>query len=293
MECGSLPAEHLERSAPTRADDPQSALERGEIHRAGQDLARLPAARRQAAYRGLGHRQRASPRSNFTRSSRNSISSIILRASAAVASVSVSSIVQRLGNLLGHSVDVHSRPGKGSVFAVEASLGREQPGALPRRRRWVTVQNTGCEAAILVVEDDPSVREMLELTTRERRLSHCSRCGRQTGAGAGAGSDKARSCRRRLQSAKRLDRPPGLDGVREALGREIPAVILTGDISTETMREITRRGCVQRNKPVRAEELTHLIQSLLTEPRQPTVRASSSLQARTERRYATANHLRR
>ena len=34
-------------------------------------------------------------------------------------------IVQRLANLLGHSVDVHSRPGKGSVFAVEAPLGRE------------------------------------------------------------------------------------------------------------------------------------------------------------------------
>ena len=29
------------------------------------------------------------------------------------------SIVQRLGNLLGHSVDVQSCPGKGSVFAVE------------------------------------------------------------------------------------------------------------------------------------------------------------------------------
>ena len=70
-----------------------------------------------------------------------------------------------------------------------------------------------------------------------------------------------------------------LAGVRETLGREIPAVILTGDISTDTMREITRRGCVHRNKPVRAEELTHLIRSLLAEPRQPTVRASSPLQA--------------
>ena len=63
------------------------------------------------------------------------------------------------------------------------------------------------------------------------------------------------------------------------MGREIPAATLTGDISTGTMREITRWGCVQRNKPVRAEELTHLIQSLLTEPRQPTVRAGSPPQA--------------
>jgi two-component system, chemotaxis family, CheB/CheR fusion protein len=67
-------------------------------------------------------------------------------------------------------------------------------------------------------------------------------------------------------------------GVREAIGRDLPAVILTGDISTDTMREITRRGCVQRNKPVRAEELTHLIQSLLAESRQPAVRAGPLLQ---------------
>jgi two-component system CheB/CheR fusion protein len=60
-------------------------------------------------------------------------------------------------------------------------------------------------------------------------------------------------------------------GVREALGRELPGVILTGDISTDTMREITQRGCVQRYRPVRAEELAHLIQSLLAESRTPTV----------------------
>ena len=32
------------------------------------------------------------------------------------------SIVQRLGNLLGHRVSVRSRPGKGSVFAIEVEL---------------------------------------------------------------------------------------------------------------------------------------------------------------------------
>ena len=32
------------------------------------------------------------------------------------------SIVQRLGNLLGHRVRVRSHPGKGSVFAIEVML---------------------------------------------------------------------------------------------------------------------------------------------------------------------------
>ncbi|MGC2411115.1 MAG: response regulator, partial [Stellaceae bacterium] len=188
------------------------------------------------------------------------------------------SIVQRLGNLLGHSVDVRSRPGKGSVFAVEAPLGREQPGALRQRRQWGTVQNASCDAAILVVESDPSVREMLDLLfAGEGYRTAAAADGKQALA-------LARAIKPDLVVAD-YSLPNGLTGlqviagVREALGREIPAVILTGDISTDTMREITRQGCVQRNKPVRAEELTHLIQSLLAEPRQPTVRAGSPPQA--------------
>jgi two-component system, chemotaxis family, CheB/CheR fusion protein len=187
-------------------------------------------------------------------------------------------VVQRLADLLGHSVDVHSRPGKGSVFAVEAPLGREEPGALPQRRQWGRAQNAS-DAAILVVEDDTSVRDMLDLLfASEGYRTAAAADGKQALA-------LARGAIRPDLVVADYGLPNGLTGlqvvagVREAMGREIPAVILTGDISTGTMREITRWGCVQRNKPVRAEELTHLIQSLLTEPRQPTVRAGSPPQA--------------
>ena len=184
------------------------------------------------------------------------------------------SIVQRLGTLLDHSVDVRSRPGKGSVFAVEAPVRNEQLGVLPRRRRSNMAQDTGGGAAILIVEDDPSVREVLDLLFASE--------GYRTAAAADG--------KQALALARGLIRPDlvvadyrlpnglnGLEvvaGVREALGHDIPAVILTGDISTDTIREITRRGCVQRNKPIRAEELTYLIRSLLTESHRLKVRAS-------------------
>jgi two-component system CheB/CheR fusion protein len=189
------------------------------------------------------------------------------------------SIVQRIGNLLGHSVDVQSRPGKGSVFAVETPIGGERAAALPRRRRSNMVQHTGGHASILVVEDDPSVREMLALLfTSEGHRTAAAADGKQALA-------LARETIRPDIVVAGYSLPNGMTGlqviagVREALGRELPAVILTGDISTDTMREITRRGCVQRNKPVRAEELTHLIQSLLAESRQPAVRVDLLPQA--------------
>jgi two-component system, chemotaxis family, CheB/CheR fusion protein len=188
------------------------------------------------------------------------------------------SIVQRLGNLLGHSIDVRSRIGKGSVFAVEVPLGGEQP-SLPGRRRSSGVQSSGRHATILVVEADPSVREMLALLfTNEGHRAAAVADGKQAVA-------LARGTIKPDIVVADYSLPNGMTGleviarVRETLGSELPAVILTGDISTDTMREITRRGCAQRYKPVRAEELTHLIQSLLAESRQPTMRADPSPQA--------------
>ena len=44
------------------------------------------------------------------------------------------SIVQRLGKLLGHQVSVRSKPGKGSVFAIEVALPPDAAAAPPERR---------------------------------------------------------------------------------------------------------------------------------------------------------------
>jgi two-component system CheB/CheR fusion protein len=67
--------------------------------------------------------------------------------------------------------------------------------------------------------------------------------------------------------------PKGLNGLqvvaglRQTLDYEIPAVILTGDISTDTLREIAHGGHLHLNKPVKGKELTDLIQSHLAESR--------------------------
>jgi two-component system CheB/CheR fusion protein len=74
--------------------------------------------------------------------------------------------------------------------------------------------------------------------------------------------------------------PNGLDGLqlatqlRKKLHRPIPVIILTGDISTGTLRDIELQGCLQLNKPVKLQELTQSIQRLLSIP-QATARVHS------------------
>lgn len=74
------------------------------------------------------------------------------------------SIVQRLGDLLGHAIDVHSRVGKGSVFAIDVPIGHEISEEWRKQQESSIAGGTARPLGmVLVVEDDPRVRETLEV----------------------------------------------------------------------------------------------------------------------------------
>jgi two-component system CheB/CheR fusion protein len=177
-------------------------------------------------------------------------------------------IVQRLGKLLGHRVYVRSRPGKGSVFVIEATLPTsEKAPQLEHHRRGIddgiveAIRETG---AILVIEDDPDLRKSLELVLKDE------------GHHAVTAPDAIAALKLLAQGTVRPDLiladynlPNGMNGLqvsaklREKLHFQIPVIILTGDISTNTLRDIASHDCVQLNKPVKLKDLTEVIQRLL------------------------------
>ena len=181
------------------------------------------------------------------------------------------SIVQRLADLLGHRIRVTSRPGSGSIFAIEVPLVSSN-SELSRSYHLETGHDDNKPArqpqgSILIIEDDPELLDLLHTLLAEEGYTTCVAMD-----GLVAIDLVSRgTCRPDLILAD-YNLPNGLDGLmsvarlREMLNQETPVVILTGDISTRTLREISLQNCVQLHKPVKIRELVHILQSMLPEP---------------------------
>jgi two-component system, chemotaxis family, CheB/CheR fusion protein len=177
------------------------------------------------------------------------------------------SIVHRLAVLMDHRVRVRSRFGKGSVFSIDVPRAPGPPPSHTISRPGVgnpetaTIRHTG---KILVIEDDPDVRELLEafLTDEGHEVTTAH-------DGVVALDLVTRGSLRPDLILADFNLPRDLNGLqtaiklRDALHRTVPAIVLTGDISTGTLTSIALQDCLQLNKPVKLKELTQAIQRLL------------------------------
>jgi len=230
------------------------------------------------------------------------------------------SIVQRLGHLLGHPIRVRSRLGHGSMFAIEVTPSPGQPGsqpsgqspggtpggggALPQPPPDTATTRTGGPTApdaaarpgasttpapgsrksgsILVIEDDPELRGLLEVILKgagHRVITTAN--GRQALELVAQGVFRPDLILADYNLPRDLTGAEVTARLRQTLGHEVPAIILTGDIATATLREIARHQCLKLNKPVTAEELTRTISRLLarTPVRAPAPAAERSREA--------------
>ncbi|HME84206.1 MAG TPA: PAS domain-containing protein, partial [Roseiarcus sp.] len=153
------------------------------------------------------------------------------------------SIVKSLGELLGHPIRVRSLKGKGSVFSIEVPLqpSGHSSGAdrHPRASDDAPAQTATRTGAILIIEDDPEVREHLKLFLDEEGYAISTAVD-----GPAALEAVARGTMRPDLVLADYNLPNGINGVQvseklsQVLDRRIPFIILTGDISIETLRDI-------------------------------------------------------
>jgi two-component system CheB/CheR fusion protein len=189
------------------------------------------------------------------------------------------SIVKRLSDLLNHRISTRSELGKGSVFAIEiAREGCKTEPLRPFRHHDIEDGiNTASRRAgkILIVEDDPELRALIETLLTEE--------GHQTASaadGIAALDLVARGAIHPDIVLTDFNLPKDMNGLqvaaklRATLSRDVGVIVLTGDISTGTLRDIARQDCVQLNKPVKLAELMQVVQRLLPTPISDTLPAA-------------------
>jgi len=163
-------------------------------------------------------------------------------------------IVERLGDLLGHPIMVQSSPGRGSCFSLSLPLVGGQMlqavvPAAPARARLVT----GNGETVLVVEDDPAVRQALAQLLERHGYRPLT---------AAAGRPALELARQQPPAIVIADYslPEGMNGLQVIRHLrhdrpQLPALVLTGDISSEVTRAIAEYGCERLMKPAKVRDL--------------------------------------
>ncbi|MFN4155335.1 MAG: chemotaxis protein CheB [Paracoccaceae bacterium] len=179
------------------------------------------------------------------------------------------SIVQRLAELMDHPVSVCSTPGKGSAFMISlpvveaapaaAATAQAKPGAILAKRQIGT---------ILLVEDEEPLRNLLEDVLQREGHTIVSKANAQQALAWASGDVDPPD----LLLAD-FDLHGGANGLTlaqdlpDVLGGTVPTIILTGDITTDTLKSIAGSPHEQIVKPVMPEVLLALISDLMQNAR--------------------------
>jgi len=170
-------------------------------------------------------------------------------------------IVQRTADLLGASVRVRSVPGRGSLFAVRLpAMQRIQPpdagGDLQRRESTSDRR----QKTILVVDDDRDVLSSMQ--TLLGTWGHTVVAAQSLEQAVGAARLHHGVLEMVVTDFRLARRVTGVDiihAVFESIGRAIPAIIITGDTSTEGINAASSSGFRVMHKPLDPHELQALI----------------------------------
>ena len=170
-------------------------------------------------------------------------------------------IVRRLAALMGEPVALRSTRGRGSVFTVGL------PAAEPPRPELARPASSGAAAItlagrkLLVVEDEPSVREGLEVLlqgwgAQVEAVDSFAAALRAAQGARGAPPDLL-IVDYRLEAGR-----TGVEAIaalRDAFGAAVPAIVVTGSTMTELDAEAERHGFHLMIKPVVPARLRAMI----------------------------------
>lgn len=171
-------------------------------------------------------------------------------------------IVKRLVALLEHRLEVSSRPGRGTMFRLGTALGTlgDMDDETAAADTQPMALETGVAQMVLVVDDEEPIREGLRALLQEWGYQAI------TAADAAQAEQAVVALEGRVDlvlSDLHLGPGPGgqevVASVRRLCGRELPAILVTGDTAGQELRNVATGADPVLFKPVQPR---HLLQAL-------------------------------
>ncbi len=164
-------------------------------------------------------------------------------------------IVRRLAALLGHRVEVASRVGRGSRFRVLAPAAAQRPARCTARSaamRTTRANTHGIVGALVaVVDDDPAAVDAMTVLFETWGARVAGGCDADVVLEALAAAEGYPDLV--VADLRLTDGATGIDVVRrlrDELGVNVPALLVSGDLSPAAERDARAAGLVLLDKPV-------------------------------------------
>ena len=172
-------------------------------------------------------------------------------------------IVKHIAELLGHEITVQSAPGKGTTFTIEVPLGSPVRGFQTAGKTESASDRRRYRGEVLFIDDDPAVLDSFRMLLEAEGFKvYTARDGEQA-----LHCLKADAPPEIVISDYHLPHQTGfevVDRIRADAGKDIPAIIITGDVATPGRKTAIRHNCRVLHKPVHADDLIELIEDLVS-----------------------------
>ncbi|WP_197711162.1 hybrid sensor histidine kinase/response regulator [Azospirillum brasilense] len=172
-------------------------------------------------------------------------------------------IVRKTAELLGHRIGVKSALGKGTTFFVEVPLAQAETE--PSETAEAQAQADFAGRTIVVIEDEERQRGALSMFLESLG---CQVIATSSATEAVSRVRKEGFLPDMVVSDFRLtERKTGLEAisaVRLAVGRHVPAVLVTGDTDPQRLRQAKRGGYTLLHKPFLPEDLKQALNEAFT-----------------------------
>ncbi len=173
------------------------------------------------------------------------------------------SIVRRLCNLLEHRLQLRSTPGRGSVFRVIVPTGEANAIDTPTTEADTLPPRTTGTVTVLLIDDERAIREATRELLRPMQVEVIAAASIaeavQLAAASRAPIDLILSDWRLSGTQNGVD---AVRAVRAVCGESTPAILVTGDTSTDLLKLAHESGLVVLHKPLQPRQLVRLVKHL-------------------------------